>query len=373
MPLYLGFDVRADSLTAIVIEIAETRRIAFHRTVTFDSPEEWEEALDRLLATLAMAADVDLHALRGISGAAPGDVNGHAIPGAALLALNPSRPLAPQLLAIVTEDELRTMHASPCAFFADLLMAPYWRQRYSLPSVPVVEWHTTHVSTLVGHGIFRPGELLISLGVNDTVADFGGAHTFRNGSLARDWIRLEHRLDEDALAHLLEQRPGNDGLIMLPWLEPESTPVVAYPGLRRFGFDRFDAARNVRGLIEGQLMALANHAATLSGAPIDRVTVTGAESANRALLQVMSNVFGADVYRLDVVDAAALGAALRAYHAERVSSGEPVSWEAVVSGLAEPNPGHRVTPNPKHVATYARLRRDYAILERLHQDRRPIC
>ena len=69
----------------------------------------------------------------------------------------------------------------------------------------------------------------------------------------------------------------------------------------------------------------------------------------------------------------ALGSALRAYHADRLASGEPVSWKTVVSGFTDPKPGHRVSPNPKHVAIYAELRKNYAMLERLHQHRRPIC
>ena len=46
-----------------------------------------------------------------------------------------------------------------------------------------------------------------------------------------------------------------------------------------------------------------------------------------AILQVMANVFGVDVYRLDVENSAALGAALRAYHADRLAAGEPISWQ----------------------------------------------
>jgi sugar (pentulose or hexulose) kinase len=372
MPLYLGFDVRSDSLTATAIEIAASRRIVFHESIAFDSPDSWEDALDSAMAMLATAADLDLESLRGISGAAPDDADGLAIPPAALLALHRSRPLAPQLRAIVPEDELLAMRHAPRAFFSRLLMAPYWQQRYSIPSVPVTEWQSTLHATLIGHGIVRPGMILVSLGVSDTLANRSGILTFNNGSLARDWIRLQHRLNEDAFARALEDRPGNGGLIMLPWLEPEITPAVAYPGLRRFAFDRFDAGANVRGLVEGQLMALANHGGRLSGAPIDRVIVTGADAANRALLQVMANVFGADVYRLEVSHAAALGAALSAYHADLAASGES-SWETAVEVFTDPHPGHRVTPNPKHVATYAQLRREYAILERLHQHRPPIC
>ena len=195
---------------------------------------------------------------------------------------------------------------------------------------------------------------------------------FRNGSLARESMRIGVRARLGRGVRVARQSPGNDGWLMLPWLEIESTPRIAHAGLRRFGFDRADAGRNVRGLIEGQMMAIANHAAAVS-ARIDRVIATGGAAVNRAILQVMANVFGVDVYRLDIENSAALGAALRAYHADRLAAGEPVSWKTVVSGFTEPQPAHRVAPNPKHVAMYAELRRDYAILEQLHKDRRPIC
>ncbi len=160
--------------------------------------------------------------------------------------------------------------------------------------------------------------------------------------------------------------------MMLPWVEPEITPPVRHAGVRRFGFDRHDTARNVRGLIEGQLMAMANHA-PVGGATVEKVIATGGAATNRAILQVTANVFGAEVFRLDTAHRAALGAALGAYHADRLAAGDPVSWTTVVSGFTDPQPGHRVSPNPKHVAMYAELRKDYAMLEQLHKDRPPIC
>lgn len=271
-------------------------------------------------------------------------------------------------------------------------LSPYWQRRYTLPAATVVAWSGDNPCSLVGTGVIRPGVVAVSLGTSDTVfactakpagrpshlfrsptGDFMSLVCFRNGSLAREWVRFEHRLDWDAVARLLEQAPGNDGYVMLPWLEREITPRVPHAGVRRFGFDRLDTARNVRGLIEGQMMAMANHSAAVTSDPIEKIIATGGAAANRSLLQVMANVFGVDVSRLDVENSAALGAALRAYHADRLAAGEPVSWKTVVSGFTDPKPGHRVTPNPKHVATYTELRCEYAILERLHTDRHPIC
>ncbi len=270
-------------------------------------------------------------------------------------------------------------------------LSPYWQRRYALPAAAIVPWTGDNPSSLIGTGIIHDRVVAVSLGTSDTVfalttapsarsshvfrsptGDFMNLVCFRNGSLAREWVRMEYGLDWDAVASLLEDSPGNDGCLMLPWLEIESTPRIAHAALRRFGFDRHDAARNIRGLIEGQMMAIANHAAEVSGT-IDRVIATGGASVNRAILQVIANVFGVDVYRLDVDNSAALGAALRAYHADRLAAGEPISWRTVVSGFTDPQPGHRVPPNPKHAAMYAALRRDYATLERLHRDRNPIC
>lgn len=271
-------------------------------------------------------------------------------------------------------------------------LSSYWQKRYSFPPAAVITWSGDNPSSLVGTGVIRAGLLAISLGTSDTVfactpnpgprpshvfraptGEFMSLVCFRNGSLAREWMRLEHGLDWDMVARLLEQRPGNDGYVMLPWHETEITPHVAHAGVRRFGFDRLEAGKNVRGLIEGQLMAMANHAGDVTADRIERIVATGGAASNRALLQVMANVFGVDVYRLDVENSAALGAALRAYHADRLAAGEPVSWKTVVSGFTEPNPGHRVAPNPKLVTLYEELRREYAILERLHMHRKAIC
>lgn len=269
-------------------------------------------------------------------------------------------------------------------------LSPYWQKRYALPPAAIFPSTGDNPSSLIGTGIIHDRVIAVSLGTSDTVfalttepghgsshvfrsptGDFMSLVCFRNGSLAREWMRLQYRLDWDDVARLLESNPGNDGCVMLPWLEHESTPRIAHAGVRRFGFNAHDVERNVCGLIEGQMMAIANHA-PVSG-PIDRVIATGGAAVNRAILQVMANVFGVDVYRLDVENSAALGAALRAYHADRLAAGEPVSWKTVVAEFTDPKPGHRVPPNLKHAAMYAELRRDYALLERLHQDRWPIC
>jgi sugar (pentulose or hexulose) kinase len=402
MALYLGVDISAQSLTAIVIEIErETRRIVFNRSWHFDRdfaeygsdenrPLMWADAIDRMLARLAAAAEIEIEHIRAIAGAMqPGDINLPRAAADAWRAIKPTGALARQLKYIFEVPYSAVTGAMRATEYAESLLggiepiehdgaetgrlASYWRKRYALPAASIVPWTSADQATVIGTGVIGERVLGVSLGTTDTVFARGNELRFSNGSLAREWMRVEYRLDWDAIARILEANPGNGGAIMLPWLEPEGSPRVAHRALRRFGFDRHDAAMNVRGLIEGQMMAMANHAAATIDAPVDRIIATGPDTVHRALLQVMANVFGADVYRLDAGNASALGAALRAFHADRLASGEPVSWQNVISGFTEPNAGHRVSPNPKHVAIYARLREDYALLERLHKDRRPIC
>ena len=58
-------------------------------------------------------------------------------------------------------------------------------------------------------------------------------------------------------------------------------------------------------------MAMALHSRWM-GVDIKTIYATGGASANRAILQVMADVFGADVYQFEAGNAACVGAALRA-------------------------------------------------------------
>ena len=64
---------------------------------------------------------------------------------------------------------------------------------------------------------------------------------------------------------------------------------------------------------------------------------------------------------LAVGESAALGAALRAFHGDRVAQGREIDWEEVVAGFVEPVA--RVQPDPRSVAVYAELKRVYAACE----------
>jgi xylulokinase len=190
-----------------------------------------------------------------------------------------------------------------------------------------------------------------------------GMTVFKNGSLARERIRDAHRMGWPQFSAALQRTaPGNGGKTMLPWFDPEITPLVLKPGVRRYGFDASEGDASVRAVVEAQMMAMALHSRWM-GVRIARIYATGGASANRDVLQVLSNVFDAEVSQLQTGNSAALGAALRAYHADQLAAGTPISWEDTIDGFVVPSAESRIVPDATHVAMYRRLIETYAARE----------
>jgi xylulokinase len=109
-------------------------------------------------------------------------------------------------------------------------------------------------------------------------------------------------------------------------------------------------------------MAMALHSRWMK-VTVDSIHATGGASANRDILQVMADVFGAAVYQLQVGNSAALGAALRALHGSSLADGEVTSWDDVIKGFAEPLAQSALTPDPARHAMYQKLIEVYAACE----------
>jgi xylulokinase len=256
-------------------------------------------------------------------------------------------------------------------------LSPYWQRRHGLPAARVVAWSGDNPCSLIGTGLVREGIVAISMGTSDTIfglmreprvdrtgtghvfgsptGEFMGMTVFSNGSLARERVRDNFGLSWAEFSRALETTaPGNGGCIMLPWFEPEITPTVIEPGVRRYGLSADDAAGNVRAIVEAQQMAMARHSRWM-GVDVKTIYATGGAAANRAILQVMADVFGADVYQFEVGNTACLGAALRAFHGDRTAAGESIAWADVVRGLAEPVVSTRIRPDPRSHAIYRDL------------------
>jgi xylulokinase len=85
----------------------------------------------------------------------------------------------------------------------------------------------------------------------------------------------------------------------------------------------------------------------------DCIYATGGASRNRAILQVMADIHGCPVHVSEVANGAALGAALRAFHAHQHAQGVPIPWDDAIAGFTDPSPTGRVDPNPDTRETYA--------------------
>ena len=265
-------------------------------------------------------------------------------------------------------------------------LSPYWQKRFGLPAARVIAWSGDNPCSLVGVGLVREGRLAISMGTSDTVfglmreprvdktgtghvfgsptGDYMGLTCFKNGSLARERIRDRFGLSWPSFSDILRRTPaGNGGRIMLPWFEPEITPTVLYPGVRRFGVSENDVDANVRGVIEAQQLAMALHSRWMD-VEVDSIHATGGAAANRDILQVMADVFGAVVYQLQVGNSAALGAALMALHGNAAAEGRPMAWDDVIREFVEPMADSALNPDARNRAVYDDLIGKYADCER---------
>ena len=309
----------------------------------------------------------------------PGDAS-----GTNLMDLTTAQWWTKAVEATAPDLERRLPAIAPASSIAGTL-APYWRTRYGLPAARVIVWSGDNPCSLIGVGLVREGRVGISLGTSDTIfglmkaprvdpagtghvfgaptGDYMGLTCFSNGSLARERVRDAYGLSWAEFSHALDETPpGNDGRLMLPWFEPEITPPVLTPGVHRFGLDPDDAPGNVRAVVEAQQMALAIHSRWM-GVSIDTIHATGGAAVNDAILQVMADVFGADVYRSGVSNSAALGAALRAWHADALADGSPRSWDAITAGVAEPRRDSRIAADAARHAIYRELLPVYAACE----------
>jgi xylulokinase len=265
-------------------------------------------------------------------------------------------------------------------------LAPYWQARHGLPASRVVSWSGDNPCSLIGTGLVREGRIAVSLGTSDVImglmaaprvdpsgtghvfgaptGEFMGLTVFKNGSLARERVRQAFGLSWAEFSATLRDTPaGNGGRLFVPWYEPEITPPVTVPGVHRSGgLEETDGPGHVRAVIEWQMMAIARHSRWM-GVGVDTIYATGGAASNVEILQVMADVFGADVYQMEIGNSAALGAAIRARHGDRALSGSPISWDEAIAGLAEPVAASRLRPRPEAQAVYRDLARTHADAE----------
>ena len=209
--------------------------------------------------------------------------------------------------------------------------------KYGLKAgIPVIVWSGDNPCSLIGTGAAEPGVAVISLGTSDTffaaMRDFktdphGYGHVFgnpaggfmslicfSNGSLAREEVKKACNVSWEYFDSLPESKtiPGNDGNLMLPYFSTESTPVVLNPEVKyNFCIDKVDSETKIRCILESQALSMRLHSSWM-GETFTRIRVTGGASNCTPFLQILANVFQAQIEKIAIVDSAGLGAALRA-------------------------------------------------------------
>jgi xylulokinase len=165
-----------------------------------------------------------------------------------------------------------------------------------------------------------------------------------------DWDRFARAIVEDTA-------PGNNGNLMLPYFVPEMTPKILTPQVLRFGepgfVDGSDRAALVRGVVEAQALSMQHHSSWIGETP-SRLFVTGGASRNRGILQVLADVFNADIRTLSIQNSSALGAALRAAQAA-----EAQPWAELYETFAAPDVDLKVSPSKAAADVYERLRAQF--------------
>ncbi|XP_042489524.1 xylulose kinase 2-like isoform X2 [Macadamia integrifolia] len=234
-------------------------------------------------------------------------------------------------------------------------IAPYFVERFHFnKNCLVIQWSGDNPNSLAGLTLNTPGDLAISLGTSDTVFGISSepnpsleGHVFpnpvdtksymvmlcyKNGSLTREDVRNQCADQSwDFFSKLLDETPPlNGGKLGFYYKEHEALPPLpvgfhryvlenfegdSLAGLKEHEVREFDAASEVRSIIEGQFLSMRAHAERF-GMPIPpkRMIATGGASANQSILNSIASIFGCDVYTVQRPDSASLGAALRAAH-----------------------------------------------------------
>uniref|UniRef100_A0A3P9HE44 Xylulose kinase n=1 Tax=Oryzias latipes TaxID=8090 RepID=A0A3P9HE44_ORYLA len=267
-------------------------------------------------------------------------------------------------------------------------VSPYYVHRYGFrESCRVVAFTGDNPASLAGMRL-QQGDVAVSLGTSDTVflwiqeprpaleghilcspvdmQAYMALLCFKNGSLTRERIRNECAggLWETFSAALKDSPLGNHGNIGFYFDTMEITPAAV--GVYRFDSEDSEVCSwspqvEVRALVEGQFLSRRLHAEKLgySIIPGTRVLATGGASSNREILQVLSDVFNAPVYSIDLSDSACLGSAYRALHGLLAESG--VSFLDAVKKAPEPQLVVRPHPTAKQV--YDHMLKRFARLE----------
>lgn len=274
-------------------------------------------------------------------------------------------------------------------------ISQYFIQEYGFaPACRVVAWSGDNPNSVAGLGLRNPGDVGLSLGTSDTIFSIMDAETsspgleghlfvnpvdpeshmamlcYKNGSLAREVVRDRVASGSwDTFDSLIASTPaGNNGNIGFFIDQPEIIPDIPVAGVRRFDSSgsavaSFDPAVEARAVVEGQMLSMRLHTASLGLEP-KMIIATGGGSANKSITKIMADVFGSPVLASSQTDSASLGAALRAYHGWVCEEDHTfVPYAEATAGCAAMNYTTVAEPSADAHATYTEMLAKYKTLE----------
>jgi xylulokinase len=254
-------------------------------------------------------------------------------------------------------------------------ISPYFVEKYDFaPDTLLIPWSGDNPNSLIGIGLTTERKAAISLGTSDTyfaylkqisvdlsaeghlfgapTGDYMGLICYKNGSLAREKIKVMFNLSWKAFSAILRTTPpGNYGKIMLPYFFPEIVPLVLKPEVYRFGFSEDDSEGNVRAIIEAQFLSMRLHSEWVREEP-EEIYATGGASTNIEILEIAANIFNTNIRQFDVTNSAALGAALRSSKSYYDSIGNEIDWTELVDQFLNIQKSVVIIPDKRYIALY---------------------
>ena len=275
------------------------------------------------------------------------------------------------------------------------LISNYYAARHGFsPKTVIIAFSGDNPNSLAAFGLERPGATVISLGTSDTI--FGAlanpkpsaseGHIFvnpidpkgymamicwKNGSLTREFIRDKYaRRSWNVFNSLLSKTPpGNGGRIGFYFKEPEITPPVLKTGIYLFNKKNINAInvatpeQNVRAVVERQFLSMRLHCGKIGLTP-KSIIATGGASVNIAILRIMADVFGRNIFTIDQQNSASFGAARRALHGWKcLQAGKFIPFNKAIDFMEKPELMAR--PNKANHKIYTSLMPRYRRLEKV--------
>lgn len=272
----------------------------------------------------------------------------------------------------------------------------YFMERWNFHSdCSIIASSGDNPCSLAGLGLHQPGDVGISLGTSSTLFaivenpapsseeghilrnpldpnSFMAMLCFKNGAITRKRIRDQfcNKSWETFAEHLKGSVVGNDRNFGFYFTDAEITPVVNRCGIVRFSKDQnrvlsenetfANPYQEARAVVEWQFLSMRYHSEKLQ-VRARRVLLAGGASNNREIVQILADIFNAEVFQSKVgPETAAIGAAYRALHGyECCQKRKFIPFDEVVHTDLE----LICKPNPRNVSIYDEMMVKYGELE----------